>query len=179
MLTLTAPGGLSSAAPARGGMLCRCSASRIVVDTRASYPSGQSGLPQRPASGVSGSTVLDHVAPQPLGAGVQMTRVAAVPVSAPRPVVRPYKPSLWGAWPPAVALLGRCASKVCPAVKRARPRRYNQVQRRSAGWEAGHGRLCAGAALLTCSARATCIWSVASVRCAWLYAFSIHIRRLW
>lgn len=120
----TALGGQSSASPARGGMLCRCSASRLVVDTRASYPSGQSGLPLRPAPGVSGSTVLDPAAPQPLGAGVQATRVAAVPVSAPRPVVRPYRPSLWGEKLHAVALVGTGASVLCPAITYAWPRRY-------------------------------------------------------
>lgn len=92
-----------------------------MVDTRASYPSGQSGLPLRPTPGVSGSTVLDPAAPQPLGAGVQATRVAAVPVSAPRPVVRPYRPSLWGGKPHAIALLGTFASILCPAITCARP----------------------------------------------------------
>ena len=163
--SFAASGGLSSAAPARGGMLCRCSASRLSVDTRASYPSGQTGLPPRPAPGVSGSTVLDPAAPQPLGAGVQTTRVAAVPVSAPRPIVRPYRPSLWGVWRLCSGF--RLADVRAPGARRssrARPRRHVQVQRRGAGWEAGHGRLCAGGAPLTCfvlsNLRPVCTWCV-------------------
>ena len=138
-----------------------------MVDTRASYPSGQSGLPLRPAPGVSGSTVLDPAAPQPLGAGVQATRVAAVPVSAPRPVVRPYRPSLWGEKPHAVALLGTLAS-ICVRHSHVRAPadtfRFNAEALAGRQAMVGFVLVSAREAPLTRSAAATCVLSIACVQ---------------
>ncbi|KAK9839490.1 hypothetical protein WJX81_005388 [Elliptochloris bilobata] len=47
-----------------------------------------------PGQSSTSNTVFDPTVPQPLGAGVQVTRRAAVPVAAPRPLVKPYQPSL-------------------------------------------------------------------------------------
>jgi len=88
-------------------MLCQCYAGPAPV--RASYPAGQGSLPQRPLGAPGSSGVLDPAAPQPLGAGVPVTRPASVPIPAARPLVKPDQPSLWGA-----AALRACAATPSP-----------------------------------------------------------------